>query len=425
MFELIVAAVLILLNGVFALSELAIVSARKARLGPMAERGVRGAAAAIRLSDNPGRFLSTVQIGITLVGILAGAFSGAALGDRLSRFLAEQGLSASAADLAGYLVVIGLITFLSVIIGELVPKHLALKNPERIACMLAPTMLFLSRAAGPVVWLLDMSTRLLLKIFGVSGEAQSAVTEEELKTVVAEAESAGVIESAEQFMISGVMRLSDRTVRAIMTPRTDVELLDATLDDAELRKALLDSRHSHLPVYEGTPDDVIGVVIVRDLIKPLTSKRKFDLKRHVRTAPVVPDTLEGLDAVRLLRDAEVPMALVLDEYGHFEGLLTPADILDAIAGAFRSDTEKDEPEAVRREDGSWLFAGWMPVDEMADLLYLSLPAKRSYDTVAGFLINEFQRIPETGDRIDIGAWRFEVVDLDGRRIDKVLAMRLP
>jgi putative hemolysin len=395
MFELIVAAVLILLNGVFALSELAIVSARKARLGLMAMRGVRGAAAAVRLSDNPGRFLS------------------------------GQGLSESAADLTGYLIVIGLITFLSVIIGELVPKHLALKNPERIACMMAPTMLFLSRAAAPIVWLLDMSTRLLLTVFGVSSEPQSAVTEEELKTVVAEAESAGVIESAEQFMISGVMRLSDRTVRAIMTPRTDVELLDAKLDDVELRKALLDSRHSHLPVYEGTPDDVIGVVIVRDLIKPLTSKRKFDLKRHVRIAPVVPDTLEGLDAVRLLRDAEVPVALVLDEYGHFEGLLTPADILDAIAGAFRSDTEKDEPEAVRREDGSWLFAGWMPVDEMAELLYLSLPAKRNYDTVAGFLINEFQRIPETGDRIDIGAWRFEVVDLDGRRIDKVLATRLP
>ncbi|MGN6469146.1 MAG: hemolysin family protein [Rhizobiaceae bacterium] len=425
MLELLVAAILILLNGVFALSELAIVSARKARIGPMAERGVSGAAAAVRLIDDPGRFLSTVQIGITLVGILAGAFSGAALGERLSLFLLRQGLSESVADLAGYLVVIGLITFLSVIIGELVPKHLALKNPERLACMMAPTMLFLSRAAAPLVWLLDMSTRLLLMLFGVSNEPQSAVTEEEIKTVVAEAESAGVIESAEQFMISGVMRLSDRTVRAIMTPRTDVELIDVRLGDAELRKALLGSRHSHLPVYDGTPDDVIGVVIVRDLIGPLTSRRKFDLRRHVRPAPVVPDTLEGLDAVRLLRDAEVPVALVLDEYGHFEGLLTPADILDAIAGAFRSDTEKDEPEAVQREDGSWLLAGWMPVDEMADLLYMSLPARRNYDTVAGFLIDEFQRIPDTGDRIDIGAWRFEVVDLDGRRIDKVLASRLP
>ncbi|MGN6764885.1 MAG: hemolysin family protein, partial [Rhizobiaceae bacterium] len=239
MFELLVAAVLILLNGVFALSELAIVSARKARLGPMAERGVRGAAAAVRLSDNPGRFLSTVQIGITLVGILAGAFSGAALGERLSGFLLLEGLSQRVAELAGYLIVIGLITFLSVIIGELVPKHLALKNPERIACMMAPTMLFLSRAAAPLVWLLDMSTRLLLTVFGVSTGSQSAVTEEELKTVVAEAESAGVIESAEQFMISGVMRLSDRTVRAIMTPRTDVELLDAGLNDTDLRKARL------------------------------------------------------------------------------------------------------------------------------------------------------------------------------------------
>ncbi len=424
MFEIFVAVFLILLNGVFALSELAVVSARKPRLHAMAERGVKGARAALALAENPGRFLSTVQIGITLVGILAGAFSGAALGERFSGILVGQGLSRNAADIAGYVIVIGVITFLSVIIGELVPKHLALKNPERLACVMGPAMLFLSRAAGPVVWLLDASTRLILWLTGISNQPQSAVTEEEIKTVVAEAESAGIIESAEQLMISGVMRLSDRTVRAIMTPRTDVDLLDLHLNDADMRRALLDSRHSHLPVYDGAPDEVIGVVIVRDLIRPLSSKRKFDLRRYVKTAPVVPDTLEGLDALRLLRDAEVAVALVLDEYGHFEGILTPADILDAIAGAFRSDSDDEEPEAVQREDGSWLLAGWMPVDEMAELLFMSLPARRNYDTVAGLLINEFQRIPETGDRIEIGAWLFEVVDLDGRRIDKVLASRL-
>jgi putative hemolysin len=425
MFELFVAAFLIILNGVFALSELAVVSARKPRLAAMAERGVRGARAARRLAEEPGRFLSTVQIGITLVGILAGAFSGAVLGEKLSDVLERYGLSENVAEVAGYVIVIGLITFLSVIIGELVPKHLALKNPERLACAMAPTMLFLSRVAGPAVRLLDATTRLVLKLTGIADQPQSAVTEEEIKTVVAEAESAGVIESAEQSMIAGVMRLSDRTVRAIMTPRTDVDLLDVAMGEAQLRRRLLTSKHSHLPVFEGTPDAVIGVLAVRDLIGPLASRRKFDIRRFVRQAPVVPDTLEGLEGLRLLRDAEVPMALVLDEYGHFEGVLTPADMLDAIAGAFRSDMDEDEPEAVQREDGSWLLAGWMPVDEMAELLFLNLPLRRNYDTVAGFIIDHFQRIPEVADRVDVGGWRFEVVDLDGRRVDKVLATRLP
>jgi putative hemolysin len=424
MLELFIAAVLILLNGVFALAELAVVSARKPRLQAMAERRVAGARAAIGLAENPGRFLSTVQIGITLVGVLAGAFSGAALGERLSDILVAEGVSRRVAEIAGYVVVIGLITFLSVIIGELVPKHLALKNPERLACAMAPVMLFLSRAAAPLVWLLDASTRIILMALGISGEPQSAVTEEEIRTVVAEAESAGVIESAEQSMIAGVMRLSDRTVRAVMTPRTDVDLLDIALPDAELRRVLLAAKHSYLPVYEGAPDNIVGVIALRETVKPLSQRKRIDIRPLIRKAPVVPDTLDGLDGLEVLRRAEVPVALVHDEYGHFEGLITPADMLDAIAGAFRADMEDDEPEAVQREDGSWLIAGWMPVDEMAELLYLTLPARRGYETVAGLLIDGFQRIPEVGDRIDIGAWRFEVLDLDGRRIDKVLATRV-
>jgi len=423
MFEILIAGLLIVINGVFALSELSVVSARRSRLKMMAEQGRAGARAALRLAEHPGRFLSTVQIGITLVGVLAGAFSGAALGAMLGAWLKGFGFKPDVAEIAGLVIVVAAITFLSVIIGELVPKHLALKNPERIACVMAPPMLALSRIASPVVTLLDASTRAFLFLLRIPSESDNAVTDEEIRTIVAEAESAGVIEREEQSMISGVMRLGDRSVRAIMTPRTEVELVNLADAPEEIRSALIKARHAVVPVCDGGPDSVIGVILVRDLIGPLAAKGTFSAKALIRKAPVIPDVTDALAALKTLREAEVPFGLVHDEFGHFEGILTPADILDAIAGAFRSD-EGDEPEAVRREDGSWLIAGWMPADELADLLYLTLPARRPYDTVAGLVLDELQRLPETGDTIDILGWRFEVVDLDGRRIDKVLVRRL-
>ncbi|WP_157016946.1 hemolysin family protein [Mesorhizobium xinjiangense] len=424
MLELFIAAGLILLNGVFALSELSVVSSRLPRLKLMAEQHRAGAKAALQLAQDPGRFLSTVQIGITLVAILAGAFSGAALGGRLGLLLAELGLSPRTAGIAGYALVIGAITFFSVVIGELVPKHLALRNPERFACALAPAMLFLSRAAIPVVWLLDTTTKGLLVLLGMGGRGRDAPTDEDIRAMIAEAENAGVIETAEQTMIAGVMRLGDRGVRALMTPRTEVEMLDVGLSEAALRKALIATSHSRIPVYEGDPDAMIGVVIVRDLLKPLLSKRKFDLKKHAVQAPVVPDTVDALSALDALQRANVPVALVHDEFGHFEGLITPADVLDAIAGAFRSDEVGSGSQATQRQDGSWLISGWMPADEMADLIHIRLQRRRSYDTVAGFIIDLLKRIPEVGDTVEAEGWRFEVVDLDGRRIDKVLASRL-
>jgi putative hemolysin len=416
MFELIVAACLILLNGVFALSELSIVSARKPRLRVLAGQGRSGAKAALRLADAPGRFLSAVQIGITLIGILAGAFSGAALGARMSAILAGFGLAQNVAEIAGYVIVIGLITFLSVIIGELVPKHLALRNAEGFACMVAPSMELFSRVAAPVIWLLDASTRAILRATGMAGDTGSTMTDEEIRSVIAEAENAGVIEAAEQTMISGVMRLGDRTARALMTPRTEVEAIDATLPPDALREALLATTHTRIPVYEREVDAVIGVARVRDAATGMLSNPAGALADHVRLAPVVPDTMSALAVLETLQKADVPMVLVHDEFGHFEGVITPADILDAIAGAFRSD-------AHRRADGSWLLSGAMPADEMADLLLLELPERRSYETVAGFLLDVFKRLPETGESVVVGQWRFEVVDLDGRRIDKVLAAR--
>jgi putative hemolysin len=422
--ELAIALFLIALNGVFALSELAIVSARKARLKTLADNGRVGARAALALAEDPGRFLSTVQIGITLVGILAGAFSGAALGARLTEFLLWQGLPRWGAEALGYGLVISAITYLSVVIGELVPKHLALRNAEGIACAVAPFMRFLSRAAAPVVWLLDASTQLVFRVFGRTTDNANAVTEEEIKTIVAEAETAGVIEVDERRMISGVLRLGDRVVRGVMTPRTDVDWIDLQDDEAEVQKLLIETPHSRLPVAEGDPDNMIGVIQSRELLASLLAGQPLNLRTHVRTAPIVPDTLDALDALNVLREAEVPMALVHDEYGHFEGVVTPADILDAIAGAFRSDEETSEPEAVQREDGSWLLAGWMPADEMAEQLGLVLPENRGYETVAGLVIGELQHLPSTGEAIETLGWRFEVLDLDGRRIDKVLATPL-
>ena len=422
MVELVLALALIALNGCFSLSELAIVSSRKSRLRTMAEQGRSGARAALSLAEDPGRFLSAVQIGITLVGIVAGAFSGAALGERLTQILEANGVPDKFAEPIGYTLVIGTITYLSVVIGELVPKHFALRNPEGIACAVAPTMRLLSRIAGPVVWLLDASTRLVFRILGVKAASEGAVTEEEIKMLVAEAETAGVIESDERSMIAGVLRLGDRTVRGLITPRTEVDWLDLNDDPATIQAELLATNHSRLPVMKGDPDDIRGVVHVRDLLADLVAGKPLDIGSKLRQAPIVPDTLDALECIKLLRDAEVPMAIVHDEYGHFEGIVTPADALDAIVGAFKSD--EDEPEGVRREDGSWLISGSMPFDEMADMIGLVPPANRSYETAAGFILDVLQRLPATGEHVTAQGWRFEVVDLDGMRVDKIIASRV-
>jgi putative hemolysin len=419
-----VAALLIALNGVFALSELALVSSRAARLKTLADSGRRGARTALDLAENPGKFLSTVQIGITLIGILAGAFSGAALGADLSAALKDTSLPPALVEPVGYGLVIGTITYLSVVVGELVPKQLALRNPEGIACVVAPIMLWLSRLAAPIVWLLDRSSHLIFLILGLKQPAQNAVTEEEIKTMVEEATSAGIIEVDERRMISGVLRLGDRAVRAVMTPRTDVDWIDLGDEPDAVRQRIAESTHSRLPVGEGSADNILGIIHLRDLLPAYMRGDPVDLRRYIRQAPVVPDQIDALEALGVLREAAVPMALVHDEYGHFEGLVTPADILDAIAGAFKSDEGTTEPEAVQREDGSWLLAGWMPVDEMSDQLGINLPRTRDYETVAGLIIDKLHHLPATGEYIETLGWRFEVVDLDGRRIDKVLARKL-
>jgi putative hemolysin len=424
-FEIAVVLVLIALNGLFALSELAVVSSRRSRLKALAQEGRRGANRALALAADPSRFLSTAQIGITAVGLTAGAYSGATLSADLTQILVESGVPDSVAEWLAYIGVFSIITYLSLIIGELVPKNFALRNAERIACAVAPLMTTLSRIAGPAVWLLDVSTKAVFWLFRQKTHRQSTVSEEEIKTLIAEAESAGVLESGEHRMISGVLRLGDRRVRGLMTPRTEVDWIDLTHSPDLVRERILSTQHSRVPVGEGSADALIGVVRTREPLAALATGQRLDVKSYVQKAPVILDTTDALDALEVLRDAEVPMALIHDEYGHFQGIVTPADILEAIAGVFRSDFEHEEPHAVPRDDGSWLLAGRMPADEMADQLGITLSPKRDYQTVAGFVLAHLQHLPSVGEHVEVSGWRFEVVDLDGRRVDKVLASRLP
>jgi putative hemolysin len=421
--EILIVVVLTVVNGLLAMSELAVVSARPARLRAMADQGNKGAATAIRLAEDPGKFLSSVQIGITLVGVLSGAFSGATLGLRLTNWLVSVGVSGSVADVLGVGVVVVLITYISLIIGELVPKQIALRDAEGVAARVAPAMKLLATIGSPIVWILDISGKGVLRLLGQSGEAEEKVTEEEVKTIIAEATTAGVIESDEHSMISGVMRLADRSARGLMTPRLDVDVVDLSDDTEAMRRTILDTHRSRLLVRDGDSDSIIGVVAIKDIIGVFANGAPLDLRKFVQPVPVVMDHADALDVVRAIRNSTVHMALVVDEYGHFEGIVTSGDILEVITGVFQEETG-DDPALVRREDGSYLIAGWMPVDEFGDKLRIAIPRGAKYETVAGYVLSIINRLPSVGETFEHEGWKIEVVDLDGRRIDKVLMTKL-
>jgi len=418
-----IVAVLTLVNGLLAMSELAVVSSRPARLKVLAAEGKHGARVALKLQDDPGKFLSSVQIGITLVGVLSGAFSGATLGDRLGGALVGAGIESGIAMPLGVGIVVIIITYLSLIIGELVPKQIALRDAEGVATRVAPLMSFIASVAAPLVWLLDISGRLVLRLLGQGGETEEKVTDEEVKTIIAEAESAGVLETEERHMISGVMRLADRSARGLMTPRLDVEIIDLSESREEMIEKLRETRHSVLPVQDGPVDSIVGVIVRKDLVQNVLSEQPLDVRALVKQAPVVMDRSSALDVLKAIRGSLVHMALVFDEYGHFEGIVTPGDVLEAITGAFQEE-EGDEKAYVTREDGSFLVSGWMQVDEFQAHIGVPVPKDAKYETVAGFVLAELNHLPQVGEAFERGHWRFEVVDLDGRRIDKVLVTRL-
>jgi putative hemolysin len=406
------------LNGVLAMSEMAIVSARPARLRSL-EGKSRGAAAALRLGENPGRFLSTVQIGITLVGVLSGAFSGATLGARLSAFLLAQGLPADWSATVGVGGVVVLLTYLSLIVGELVPKQLALRNPEGLAIRVAPAMAMMSRVAAPLVWLLEHSGRAVLWLMGQRGVGGNKVTEEEVHTLLTEAHEGGVLEDEEREMMAGVMRLGDRSARALMTPRHEVQMLELEATSAEAVAAIRKIARPKMPVQSRETGEVVGIVTLADCFNAVSRREALDLKALLQDVPVVSDMADALDVMEVLHSTSHHMALVYDEYGHFEGLLTTDDVLGAITGAVSS-SDADEPALVTREDGSLLVSGWMPADEFCDRMGLPRTLAGEYDTMAGLVLHQLHRMPKQGDSFVAAGYRFEVIDLDGLRIDKVL-----
>jgi putative hemolysin len=421
--EILIVVVLTLVNGLLAMSELAVVSARPARLKVMAADGNKGATVALQLAEDPGKFLSSVQIGITLVGILSGAFSGATLGDRLTEFLLSNGLPLAAASALGVGSVVVAITYMSLILGELVPKQIALRDAEGIASRVAPAMRIVAKVGAPIVFVLDISGRTVLRLIGQSGTSDERVTDEEVKTIIAEAESQGVLESEEKAMITGVMRLADRSARGLMTPRLDVETVDLSDPPEEIMQMLRTSHRSMLPVHEGEPDKIIGVLVRKDLIDVFATGAPPDIRALVKPAPVVLDRADAISVLAAIRNSVVHMALVFDEYGHFEGIVTPGDVLGAIVGDFQEE-EGGETAFTRRDDGSYLVSGWMPVDEFADKIGVPIPKDPPYETVAGYILSELNHLPAVGETFTREPWRFEVLDLDGRRIDKVLVGRI-
>jgi putative hemolysin len=407
------------------MSELAIVSSREARLKAMAKGGSGGARCALDLAADPGRFLSTVQSGITLIAIFAGAFSGEKLGEpsaqRLQYYL---GLDPDTARTAGFGLVIVLTTYVSLVVGEIVPKQIALRSPEPIAVIMSRPMRWLSVITAPFVWILQRSSELIFKMLGLDRQSRNQVTAEELHLVVAEAQTAGVLEEDERALISGIFRLADRPVREVMTPRTEVDWIDVSSSEAEIREALLETSHSRVPVADGSVDNIIGVIQTRDVMTCLLEAKPIDLGRLSRNAPVIPDLMDAMDALAVLRSADVPLALVHDEYGHFDGIVTPGSILAALAGTFAHDVEQgEEPPLLERDDGSWLVSGAASADLLTDRLGINLPHDRDYSTVAGFALSVLKHLPDTGEVFRHDGWSFEIVDMDGRKIDKLIASR--
>ena len=375
--DVLIIVALVALNGLFSMSELAIVSSRDARLKAMAKNGSGGAQCALDLASEPGRFLSTVQIGITLIGILAGAYSGAALGTPTAQRMELLGLEPETAETVGFTLVIVFTTYISLIVGELVPKQFALRSPEPIAVIVSRPMWWLSKLTAPFGWLLDQTSILIFRLIGLNRESKNAVTAEELHLVVAEAQTAGVLEESERAIISGIVRLADRPVREIMTPRTDVDWVDMNIAGEELKSVLEEIPHSRIPVADGSVDNIVGVIQTRDLLTTALEGRALNLRELVKPAPVIPDLMDAMDALVVLRAAEVPLALVHDEYGHFDGIVTPGSLLAALAGTFAHDIEQgEEPHLVEREDGSWLVSGAASADVLVDRLTSSLSILR-------------------------------------------------
>lgn len=425
--EILVLALLILLNGAFAMSEIALVAARRGRLARLAEDGDGAAAVAIELGAEPTKFLSTVQIGITSIGILNGIVGESALAAPFALWLQGIGLEQQTSEIGATALVVVVITYFSIVAGELVPKRIAQLNPERIARLVARPMRALALITRPFVHLLSLSTRFVLRLAGHQDLGAAMVTEEEIHALLDEGSQAGVIEKAEHQMVRNVFRLDERQVGSLMVPRADILWLDADLPLAENLKRIADSDHSRFPVCRGGLGDILGIISAKQIVRQSLRGEPLDIEHELAPPTYVPESLSGMELLDHFRVSRTQMAFVVDEYGEIQGLVTLQDVLEAVTGEFEP-WDQDEAWAVQREDGSWLLDGMIPIPELKDRLGLkTVPEedKSTYHTLSGLMMWLLGRVPHTGDIGVWERWRLEVVDLDGRRIDKVLATYIP
>jgi magnesium and cobalt exporter, CNNM family len=421
--ELVIIIVLIILNGVFAMSETAFVSARKVRLQQWANEGNTKALAALEMANAPNRLLSTVQLGITLIGIVAGAFGGATIAQGLAVYLRAIPWLSAYSDAIAFTSVVIIITYLSMVIGELVPKRIALNNPERIAMLMVTPMRVLSAIASPFIYLLSISTEGILRLIGLRPSSEPPITEEEINVLLEEGTQIGTFAPAEQDMVERIFRLADRRVRTLMTHRPDIVWLDADDPPQAISQRIRESAYSRFPVGRGSLDNVLGMVHVKDLLVQCLADQPLEAQAALQEPIYVIESTSTLKVLELFKQTGQQAALVIQEYGDIEGLITLHDILEAIVGDISSREDVEHPQAVQREDGSWLFDGLLPIEEVKGFLHIrQLPdeASSDYDTLAGFMLVQLGRIPNTGDHFEWDSYRFEVIDMDGRRIDKVL-----
>jgi putative hemolysin len=426
--EIFIIFLLLLANGVFAMAEIAVVSSRKARLKKLADEGSVKAQAALALAQQPDRFLSTVQIGITMVGVLAGAFGGATLSGKLEVIVSEIPILAPYSKAVAIFIVVSAITYFSLIIGELVPKRVALSNPEGRAMLMATPMTGLSRFAAPAVWFLTVSTNLVLKMFGLGKEVDPPPSEEEVAHLIEQGTSAGVFHKAEQAMVEGVLRLDERPVTEIMTRRTKIVWLSISDSDEINWRKIVASGHSHFPVYEGTRDNVIGMVSVKALWANAAAGVPNSIRVHLVPPLFVPSTINAAQLLESFKKSGKHLALVTDEYGSVQGLVSLIDVMEAIVGDLPEPGDRRAPDAVQREDGSWLIDGSMAVEDLRSRFSLPpLPGEEDedFETLGGFVIDRFGHIPKAGEHFTWDSWRFEVVDMDRHRVDKVLLSAAP
>ncbi len=425
--EILILIVLFIANGIFAMSEIAVVSLRKARLEHLAQKGNKGHRIALELSNSPGTFLSTVQVGITIIGIIAGVFSGATLAEKLVAYFNQFPALKEYSQFLGYFLVVSLITYLSLIIGELVPKRIAINNPEKIALIIAAPMKLISTIAKPVVSLLTISTNVILRLLKVQPSNEPTVTEEEIKILIREGKTAGIIGKTEKEILDSVFRFGDKKVESIMTPRTQIIWLDVSSTIDESLKVISDTKYSHYPVCEESIDNMLGIVRIKDLFHLQLTNQPLSIKENLTRPLYIPESSRALKLLEKFKETKNHVAIVIDEYGGIQGMVTVNDIVSQVLGEFPASDRQDEPYAIKREDNSWLIDGMIPVDNFKEIFNLEIlegEEEEGFQTISGFIMMKLEKIPRSGDKFESDGISYEVVDMDGNRIDKILVKKV-